>query len=69
MWTDLDVRIEECRVKRLVAEECLRIEVLRFQPEIERFLLQARVWAATHREEGGDTDGNQDRTRRLQTDD
>ena len=45
----LAVRIEECRVKQLVAEARLRVEVLRFQQEIECFLLQARVWAQTHR--------------------
>lgn len=54
MWTDLDMRIEECRVNLLVAEARFRIQLLQFQPEIELFLLKARVWAATHREEGGD---------------
>ena len=48
MWTDLDIRIEECRVKRLVAEERFRIQLFQFQVELELFLLQARVWAATH---------------------
>ena len=50
----MDIRIEQCRLDLLVAEERFRIQLLQFQPEIECFLLRARVWAATHREEGGD---------------
>jgi hypothetical protein len=61
MWTDLTdldvrVKIEECRLNLLVAEMRFRIRLLRFQGELECFLLQVQAWAATHREEGGDTD-------------
>lgn len=54
MWTDLDIRIEQCRLNRLVAEERFRIQLLQFQAELERFLLQVQMWAATHREEGSE---------------
>jgi len=53
MWTDLDIKIEECRVNLLVAEVRFRINLLRFQGELECFLLRVRAWAAIHREEGG----------------
>lgn len=46
--TDLDIRIEECRIRRLVAEERFRFQLLQFQAELELFELKVQIWAATH---------------------
>lgn len=50
---DVRIQIEGCRVNQLVAEARYRIQVLRFQVEVECLLLQDRLWAATHGGGGG----------------
>jgi hypothetical protein len=49
MWTDLDKRIEECRVKQLIAEMRFRFQLLQFQAELEVWELKVQIWVATHR--------------------
>jgi len=67
MWTDLDLRIAKWRLDQIINEERFRLKLLPFQVELEWFKVKIQMWAATHREEGGDIDGNQDHAG-LQTD-
>lgn len=52
MWTALDLRIAEGKLNLVLAKKRFEMEVSRFQPELDLFLLQTQVWAATHRKEG-----------------